>query len=150
MNLGNINKELIVGAWSLIRWTTIYDNGKIIFPMGKDAQGMLIYTNDNHMSASLYKIDRVHFVSGEMLTANMEEKIQAWDSYFSYSGTFKLVGNNIYHNVISSMYPNWVGDDQQRVVSIKNSNLVLETIPQESRRGKQYSKVEWKKMTNRI
>ena len=150
MILEKIHKELLVGAWRLIQWLTIYDSGKIIYPMGKDAQGMLIYTTENFMSASLYKADRSHFISGEMLTANVEEKTQAWDSYFSYSGTFKLIGNTIYHNVISSMYPNWIGNSQQRIASIESSNLILKTIPQKSRQGKQYSKVEWKKMTNRL
>ena len=116
----------LVGSWNLISWRTVYVGGRTIFPMGKDAKGFLVYSNDGFMSASLFKVNRPHFVSGEMLTADENEKVEAWDSYFSYSGKFILEGDMVHHYVLSSMYPNWVGDKQSRIAEIVDEKLILD------------------------
>tara|TARA_B100000700_G_C14360474_1_gene541281 strand:+ start:99 stop:536 length:438 start_codon:yes stop_codon:yes gene_type:complete len=138
------NSDLI-GSWCLISWRTVYDGGRIIFPMGEDAKGYLVYSNDGFMSASLFLSKRPHFISGEMLTADDSDKIKAWNSYFSYSGKFKIEGDQVHHYVLSSMYPNWVGDTQTRVVSIVDKELILETLPQKTKKGIQRSIVKWVK-----
>ena len=133
----------LVGSWNLISWRTVYVGGRTIFPMGKDAKGFLVYSNDGFMSASLFKVNRPNFISGEMLTADENEKVKAWDSYFSYSGKFTLEGGMIHHYVLSSMYPNWVGDKQSRIAEIVDEKLILETLPQKTKKGTQKSIVEW-------
>ena len=115
----------LVGSWNLISWRTVYVGGRTIFPMGKDARGFLVYSNDGFMSASLFKVNRPYFISGEMLTADENEKVKAWDSYFSYSGKFTLEGGMIHHYVLSSMYPNWVGDKQSRIAEIVDEKLII-------------------------
>ena len=140
-----ISSSDLIGTWSLLSWKTVYDHGRIIFPMGKDAKGFLVYSSDGFMSASLYASNRLPFKSGEMLTADIEEKVEAWNTYFSYSGNFIIEENKVHHFVMSSMYPNWVGDKQTRVASIVGKNLILETLPQKTNKGIQRSIVEWKK-----
>ena len=140
-----INKSDLIGSWSLVSWKTVYDDGRIIFPMGDDAKGYLVYSNDGFMSASLFASNRPHLVSGEMLTADDDEKVIAWDSYFSYSGKFIIEKNKVHHHVLSSMYPNWVGDRQTRIVVIADEKLILETMPQKTKKGTQRSIVEWVK-----
>lgn len=135
----------IVGSWKLIIWKTVYEAGRVIYPMGKDAKGYLVYSNDGFMSASLFASNRKIFSSGEMLTADSQEKLEAWDSYFSYSGNYVLEGNKVHHLVLSSMYPNWVGQKQTRIASFNNNKLVLETLPQKTKKGIQRSIVEWVK-----
>ena len=140
-----LNKSDLIGSWSLVGWKTVYDDGRTIFPMGEDAKGFLVYSSDGFMSASLFTSNRPHFISGEMLTADENEKVKAWDSYFSYSGKFILEGDMVHHYVLSSMYPNWVGDKQSRIAAIVDEKLILETLPQKTKKGTQKSIVEWVK-----
>tara|TARA_B100001559_G_scaffold260151_1_gene224923 strand:- start:12 stop:446 length:435 start_codon:yes stop_codon:yes gene_type:complete len=135
----------VVGAWRLISWKTVYDHGRVIFPMGEDAKGYLVYSGDGFMSASLFMAKREHLKSGEMLTADDKEKIKAWNSYFSYSGKYVIEENKIHHYVLSSMYPNWVGEKQTRIASLDSGKLTLETLPQKTKKGVQRSIVEWVK-----
>ena len=141
--------EKIIGSWSLISWKTVYDNGRIIFPMGDDAQGHLIYSSDGYMYASLFKNNRKPFKTGEMLTATDYEKINAWDSYFSYSGRYSCKGNQIDHFVESSMYPNWLNDNQSRLFTLDGNILILETLPQKTKRGTQISRVSWERSSSK-
>ena len=134
-----------MGTWLLVSWETIYSDARTIFPMGEDAQGILIYSVDGYMSATLFRAARPQFTSGEMLTAEDAEKCAAWNSYFSYAGAYEWVGEELVHHVSVSMYPNWVDEKQRRKVSMSGGRLVLETPPQRTRRGLQHSRVIWRK-----
>lgn len=140
-----MDKQALVGTWLLVSWETIYSDGRTICPMGKDAKGLLMYSADGYMSAALFRADRPRFTSGEMLTASDSEKCAAWNSYFSYAGAYEVSGDELIHHVAVSMYPNWVNEEQRRKVLIEGGRLVLETLPQRTRRGLQHSRVIWRK-----
>jgi hypothetical protein len=135
----------LVGSWRLERWQTRYDDGRVIHPMGADAQGLLIYAADGYMAAVLYRNARPPFTTGEALTAGIEEKIGGWDSYFSYAGRYDVVGDTVRHHVEASQYPNWVGTTQIRVIACRGDQLSLTTLPQTTRRGVQTSELRWRR-----
>jgi hypothetical protein len=135
----------LVGAWELERWETRYDDGRAIFPMGEDARGHLLYTADGHMSAFLMRANRPSFVTGEALTASDAEKVAAWNSFYAYAGRFEVSGDTVVHHVYASLYPNWVGQDQPRLVRFEGERLLLTTLPQETRRGVQRSTIRWRR-----
>lgn len=140
-----VDRTRLIGAWRMERWSTQYEDGRQIYPMGEDASGFLLYTPDGYMSAALGRGGRAAFTTGEHLTAAAEEKIRAWDSYFSYCGTFTVDGDRVIHRVQSSSYPNWVGQVQERTVRFEGDHLHLLTPPQRTRRGLQTSTVVWRR-----
>ncbi len=140
-----MSKERLIGAWRLERWTTQYEDGRLIYPMGEDATGFLLYTPDNYMSAFLSRGQRPAFTTGEQLTATAEEKIRGWDSYFSYCGSFSVEGDRVIHRVETCQYPNWVGQVQDRTLRFEGDRLHLLTPAQKTRRGLQTSAVVWRR-----
>ena len=135
----------LIGTWRLERWRTIYDSGREIFPMGEDAQGWLLYTNDGHMAAFLSRADRPPFETGEMLSADDAEKVRAWDSFYSYSGRYEIGDGEVVHHLEACIYPNWVGKPQPRQMKLEGDRLTLSTPPQKTRRGEQWSEVVWRR-----
>lgn len=135
----------LVGSWRLERWETRYDDGRVIHPMGADAQGLLIYTADGYMAAMLYRNARAPFTTGEALTAGVEEKVVGWDGYFSYAGRYEVEGDTVRHFVEVSQYPNWVGTTQIRTMAYRGDELSLTTLPQTTRRGVQTSELRWRR-----
>jgi len=138
-----MSRERLIGTWALERWATSYEDGRVIYPMGEDATGFLLYTPDGHMAALLSRGNRPAFVTGEQLTAAVEEKLHGWDSYFSYSGTFLVEGERVIHRVLTCQYPNWVGQVQERMLRFEGDRLHLLTPAQKTRRGLQTSAVVW-------
>ena len=54
-----ISKEDLYGAWKLEAWTIGYsDRDDFSYPYGENPQGLLMYTNDGWMSASICRSDR--------------------------------------------------------------------------------------------
>ncbi|MBM3504391.1 MAG: lipocalin-like domain-containing protein [Alphaproteobacteria bacterium] len=141
-----IDGQSLIGTWEMVRWETRYDDGRVIFPMGEDAQGQLLYTADGHMAAFLMRRGRPRFTTGEALTASAEEKIAAWNSFYAYAGRYRIAGGDtIIHTVEASMYPNWVGDEQRRLARFEDGQLVLTTPPQTTKRGVQRSTIWWRR-----
>ena len=135
----------LVGSWRLERWETRYDDGRVIHPMGEDAEGLLIYSADGYMAAMLYRNGRTPFTTGEALMAGVEEKVGGWDSYFSYAGRYEVAGDTVRHHVEVSQYPNWVGTMQIRVLTYRGEEMSLTTLPQTTRRGVQTSQLRWRR-----
>ncbi len=140
-----MSTDQLVGTWTLERMRTTYDSGREIYPLGKDAQGWLLYTPDGYMAAFLSRANRPAFETGEMLSADDAEKIRAWDSFFSYCGRYEVRGDEVVHHVESSIYPNWIGDAQARTMRLEGDRLILTTPPQKTRRGVQTSEVVWRR-----
>ena len=46
-------REQVIGTWKLLEYTRINTDGKRYYPLGKDATGFLMYTQDGYMSAQL-------------------------------------------------------------------------------------------------
>lgn len=137
--------DQLVGTWKLERMRTTYDSGREIYPLGEDAQGWLLYTSDGYMAASLSRAGRPAFETGERLSANDAEKVEAWDSFFSYCGRYEIRGEQVVHHIEGSNYPNWIGSEEPRTLRLEGDRLILTTPPQKTRRGVQTSQVVWRR-----
>jgi Lipocalin-like domain len=47
----------------------------------------------------------------------------------SYCGTYEFRGETVIHHVELSLFPNWVGVDQERLVEVRANRLTLSTRP---------------------
>lgn len=141
------DSDTLVGSWTLVRWETRYDDGRVFCPMGEDAKGLLIYAPDGYMAAFLHANNRPPFTTGEMLTATAEEKVRGWDTYFSYAGRYEIDGDRVVHHVEASLYPNWLGTTLVRHMKRRGAELSLTTVPQKSGRGLQSSELIWRRTT---
>lgn len=76
--------------------------------MGRGPVGILIYTEQGYMSATIARSQRTRFVSESLFEGRDTEKISAFDEYVSYCGRYEIKGNRIFHKVETSLFPNWI------------------------------------------
>ena len=152
MKTSLVSESDLVGAWSLETFRIFFtDEREPIFPFGKDAQGLLIYTDSGCMSAILSRKDREPLNASRLenaAKAPSQQKAAAFDSYLSYSGTFYVEHNElpdweganpdpdrehnhmirrgqVVHVVELASVPNTIGNKHVRHVTLTGDQLVL-------------------------
>jgi hypothetical protein len=119
----------LVGTWRLISWEIRSVDGQISYPLGKDAVGYITYNQDGYMSVAISRPNRQKFVAEDLLGGSAEEKAQAASTYVSYCGRYKFHGDTVSHYVELSLFPNWAGVEQERLVELRENRLTLSTRP---------------------
>lgn len=125
------NSATIIGAWKLISFEIQKENGEVIHPFGKNAQGSIIYTDSGRFSAQVMRPDRPKFASGDQMKGTAEEIKVNYEGYISYYGLyeFDIEKNFIIHHVEGSLFPNWEGHGQKRFCELSGNRLKLRTPP---------------------
>jgi hypothetical protein len=145
----NTLKEQLIGAWKLVSYTEKpVDGSAPLYPMGENAKGIIMYTPDGYMSAQLMHPDRRNFASGDWFSGTDEEYKQEASSYIAYSGPFHVdeEKQTLTHTMFISLFPNWTGQTQPRVVRIEGNLLHLSTAVPILSGGKTVnSYVTWKR-----
>jgi hypothetical protein len=88
-----------------------------------------MYNQDGYMFVAIMRPNRVMFPTGDLLSGSTEEKAQAAGTYVSYCGRYEFRGDTVIHHVEISLFPNWVGVDQERLVEVRGDRLTLSTRP---------------------
>lgn len=119
----------LIGTWRLISWENRNASGHISYPLGKDAVGYIIYNRDGYMFVAIMRANRAKFAAGALLSGSIEEKAHAAGTYVSYCGRYDFHGETVVHHVDLSLFPNWVGIDQERLVEVRGNRITLSTRP---------------------
>ena len=122
-----ISKEDLNGTWQLESWTIGYSDGdKLSYPYGENPRGLLLYTADGWMSASICSAQRALLpadVSFRKLPDGV--KAEAFTSYFHYAGRYQVLDGDVVHYVSQGLNPNFVGTEQLRQAELDGQTLVL-------------------------
>jgi len=135
-----------VGTWRLISWETTSADGSISYPFGRQAIGLIIYTDDGYMSVAIMYPDRERFAAGDLLGGSGEEKERAAESYVSYCGRYEFRHDSVIHHVELSLFPNWSGEDQERRVELSGNRLTLEAPPLLINGIEQRARLVWERL----
>jgi len=108
--------------------------------------GYLIYSSEGYMSVSFMKAGRTEFASGDIRGGSVEEKIEAFNGYISYSGRFEVSEDTVTHVIEVSLFPNWIGERQERYYELSNDRLTLSTPLQLVGGMKLSSHLVWEKV----
>jgi hypothetical protein len=142
-------REQLVGAWKLESYVEVpVDGSEPFYPLGKNATGIIMYTPDGYMSAQLMADTRQEFVSGDWFNGSPEEYINEAKTYIAYSGRFFVneETQELKHEMMVSLFPNWVSQQQQRIVSLEKDTLKLGPASPIMSKGKQVmSQLVWKR-----
>jgi len=97
--------------------------------MREKPEGIMMYTPDGYMSAQLMHPGRPRFASGDWFRGSDEEIKEEALGYIAYSGPFHTDEEKqaLTHSMFVSLFPNWLGQTQPRVVKIEGDMLHLST-----------------------
>lgn len=121
-------REALVGSWTLVSWVqTDIETGEELLPVGESPVGYLLYTPDGYMSAQIATPDRDRFAAGDMNRGTPDEYMAAGRSYLAYSGPYYVdeARAAVEHGMTISLFPNWTGDRQLRLVDLDGDVLRL-------------------------
>jgi hypothetical protein len=73
---------------------------------------------------------RARFENDSLRSGSIDEKVRAFDSYFSYGGRYSVDGDIVTHHIQFCMFPNWVGTDQVRRFALgpESDTLTIWTV----------------------
>ncbi|KAA9302187.1 MULTISPECIES: lipocalin-like domain-containing protein [Aerococcus] len=120
-------RDQVIGAWVLQSYQTKDEAGQVVYPLGKDATGFILYTPDGYMSAQIMAQGRPAYASGDLHKGTQEEMAQAAAGYLAYSGRYEVdeAKGELTHHMELSMNPTWLGQSQPRVAQIKDGQLKI-------------------------
>jgi len=119
----------LVGTWKLLSWENRSAEGEISYPFGEDAVGYLTHNPDGYMFVAMMRPERMEFTGGDLLRASAQEKAHAAETYMTYCGRYDFHGDSVVHHVELSLFPNWVGVEQARLVEVTGNRFTLSTRP---------------------
>lgn len=117
--------EQLHGAWLYQAWEIRYADGRITTPFGADACGLLVYTPDGFMTATIMAGGRKGFGVANPRLATAMQKAAAFDSYFSYAGRWFLQDHRVRHEVTLALNPGLMGTLQWREAELSGQHLSL-------------------------
>jgi hypothetical protein len=142
-------REQLVGAWTLVSYVEEpVDGSAVMYPFGEKPQGIIMYTPDGYMSAQLCRPDRMPFASGDWFRGTAEEYAAQGSAYIAYTGPFEVdeAKQSLTHSMFISLFPNWIGQTQPRIVKIEGDMLNLSTASPINSGGKLVnSRLRWKR-----
>ena len=142
-------RERLIGAWKLVSYVEEpIDGSTPFYPMGEKPEGIIMYTPDGYMSAQLMHPDRPAFASGDWFRGSDEEIKEDALGYIAYSGPIHTdeVKHTLTHSMFVSLFPNWLGQTQPRVVKIEGDILHLGTATPIMSGGKKVnSHLSWRR-----
>ena len=131
-----MDPKKFIGTWRLVSQVRKTTEGSIDYPLGENAIGLLMYGADGFMSVSLMRADRKPFASEWMIDGSDAQKKEAFESYMSYSGRYRVEENKMTHIVEMSLFPNRTGREETRYFTFSDDRLIL-TTPAYTFRGKE-------------
>lgn len=123
----------IIGRWRLSSWLTRDAHDSVGYPFGEKAQGSVIYTPGGWVSVHVAAEGRPDLPIDILGAIGTEaDRLSAYATYVAYSGRYRVQGDVIVHEVMTSLYPNWVGIELRRSFELSGDRLVLSMPPGEA------------------
>tara|TARA_R110000868_G_scaffold29889_15_gene111096 strand:+ start:3739 stop:4170 length:432 start_codon:yes stop_codon:yes gene_type:complete len=142
-----MNKTELIGTWDLQRFWFHDEAGVEVDPLGTDPVGNLVLGADGYYAFTMMRTGRTAYESGDILGGTAAEKGEAADGYVSFGGAWSFDGEAITFAIAYSLFPNWVGGTQKRLVSFADGELLLQTTVPILMAGKTHrGAARWRKL----
>ncbi|MFJ9381251.1 lipocalin-like domain-containing protein [Streptomyces sp. NPDC101455] len=140
----------LVGRWDIVSWEQVYDDGRVQLPLGSRLNGFIRYTSDGDMACLITKAERAPFRTGGQWDADDAEKATAYGSMLAYAGSWSLDvdgdGPVVTHKVDMSLFPNWVGGQQRRRISLQpDGSITLEARLEDGTSEARTARLAWRR-----
>ncbi|MEV4181198.1 lipocalin-like domain-containing protein [Streptosporangium canum] len=118
----------LVGAWRLVEWRIAHAGGRISHPFGRDAMGLLCYTSDGYMSATVARAGRPPLRGAGPRRACPQERAEAFASFFCCSGRYEARDGQVAHDVEMALDPAVSGTIQIHELNFDGDRLILAAV----------------------
>jgi hypothetical protein len=137
--------DCLVGAWRLVFYMWDFDDGRSVSPFGEQPTGMIVYTPEGQVAVNMMKPDRPAWAAGTMDAGTEDEMTQAIRGYIAYSGSYTVdeAARRVDHHITSSLFPNWVGQTQRRLIDLEDPQLTLSVRDAPTAEGAVTVRVRW-------
>ena len=115
-------RHALVGAWKLVSWQVIGEDGKPTDVFGATPSGYLVLTPQGRSIVLTTASDRKPGTDDTARAALQK-------SMLSYSGHYRVEGGDFITNVDVSWNEEWNGTEQRRHYRIEGDKLFIETAP---------------------
>jgi len=141
----------IVGSWKLLSAVQHFDDGSKVAEFGPSAHGLLTYTAEGTVSAVLGAADRPRIAAGDPQDATADEYESSARRFVAYAGTYSLdeQTGHVVHTIELSLYPNWQGDSQLRVLQLDGDTVTIVASPRTAADGRGFhSELRWRRVAS--
>jgi Lipocalin-like domain len=120
-------RERLIGTWRLVSYHVSGADGAVVYPMGRQVDGLIMYLPDGHMSANLMVPGRAAYSGGTAASATPAELAAAAAGYFGYAGRFEVdeAAGVVSHRIEVALMPNLAGSVQRRNILLEGRRLTL-------------------------
>lgn len=116
-----VDAARLLGAWRLVSWSLVYDDGRAPdFPLGEAATGIIQYTPDGHVSATLMRGGRERVAPADEIG-----RARAYAESFAYAGRYRVEGGTVYHAIEVATNPALIGITSTRHIHLDGDTLTL-------------------------
>ena len=130
----------LLGAWHLASWSLVYADGRSSeFPLGEDACGILMYTPDGHVSATLMQKQRP-----AAAPVSDADKTDAYAQSFAYAGRYTVRDGTAFHSIEVATNPALIGITSTRYIELAGDRLIL-SGPDFSAGSPRTQRIEWRR-----
>lgn len=140
-----MDSSALVGAWALESLEVVDSTGAVDYPFGRTPVGYIMYNPDGYMAVAFMPPDRKPFAAADILGGTPDEKCAAVETCIAYSGRYAVKGDRVYHHIEVSLFPNWTGVTQERIVSLNGDTLRISTPPLLIKGKVQAAHLVWKR-----
>ena len=129
--------EKFAGSWKLISFELTSPTGEVSYPLGRDAAGRITYDAAGRMSVQITQPNRPK-------TGTPQQMFGPHGGYLAYYGAYVVDESRgvVIHKVEASLYPDYVGTNQERRYTFAGNRLTLEAeTPQLG-----HSKLIWERL----
>jgi hypothetical protein len=132
----------LLGAWRLESWSFVYNDGRPQeYPLGRDAEGIIIYTPGGQVSATLMRGARVAKAPGSEV-----ERAAAFADSFAYAGHYEVRDATVFHSIDVATNPALIGVTSTRHIKLDGDRLTL-SGPDFSAGTGRTQNIVWRRLT---
>lgn len=135
-----VESKDLLGAWHLVSWSLVYADGRPPeFPLDEDAVGIIMYTADGHVSATLMQKQRP-----AAAPASDADKATAYSQSFAYAGRYAVRDGAVFHSIKVATNPALIGITSTRYIELAGDRLIL-SGPDFAAGSPRTQRIEWRR-----
>jgi Lipocalin-like domain len=136
----------LVGTWRLVSYIARDEDGGVTYPVGEDAVGFIIYTDDGYMAVQFGGRDRPRLSIPDFKAVEDSEVATSVRDFIAYAGAYEIRDGTTVHHLELSLMPNWIGQDFVRAFDLEGDCIILSTPPVLIDGRKQVGTLTWRRV----